>query len=140
MHISYKLDNIPEVSKLSEMKAMQSARGRFDLMSDVACLLQSWGVIEETWLFESIEQPVPARQMPAETLPEDVALTPDDLHISWRGDSKFFATCSRAVAGAIIATSSSSSDAAHCASFGLHQPSVCHTTTQGKRPSSHGIT
>ena len=30
-------------------------------MSDVACLLQSWGVIEERWLFESIEQPVPSK-------------------------------------------------------------------------------
>ena len=90
-------------------------------MSDVACPLQSWDVMEETWLFESIEQPVPARQMPAETIPEDVALASDDLHISWRGDSKFFATCSRAVAGAITATPSSSCDAAHCPSIGLHQ-------------------
>ena len=119
MYISYRLDNKPEVLKLSEMKATQ---GTFDLMDDMACLLQTWDVIEETWLFEIMEQPVPARQMPAETKREDVALAPCDVHISWRGDSKFFATCSRAIAGAITATSSSSCDAASCASLGLHQP------------------
>ena len=124
MYISYRLDNIPEVLKLSEMKAMQGARRRFDLMNDAACLLQSWDVIEETWLFEIMEQPVPARQMPAETKPEDVALAPGDVHISWRGDSKFFATCSRAFAGAITATSTSSCDAANCASIRLRQ-SLC---------------
>ena len=55
-----------------------------------------WDVVEETWLFEGIEQPIPARQLPPESLPEDVHLEAEDVHISWRGDSKFFATSSRA--------------------------------------------
>lgn len=57
--------------------------------------------MEETWLFESIEQPVPARQMPTESVPENVLLTADDLHISWQGDGKFLASSSRAAAGDI---------------------------------------
>ena len=61
--------------------------------------VQSLDVVEETWLFESIEQPVPARPMPTESIPEDVLISANDLHISWRGDSKFFATSSRAAAG-----------------------------------------
>lgn len=66
--------------------------------------MQKWDVVEETWLFESVEQPVPARQMPPESLPGDVSLTAEDLHISWRGDSKFFATSSRAAAGAHLSS------------------------------------
>ncbi len=61
--------------------------------------VQKWDVVEETWLFEGVEQPIPARQMPIENLPEEVHLTAEDLHISWRGDSKYFATSSRAAAG-----------------------------------------
>ena len=64
--------------------------------------VQKWDVVEETWLFESIEQPVPARQMPPESLAEEVILTAEELHISWRGDSKFFATSSHAAAGAAL--------------------------------------
>ena len=68
--------------------------------------MQKWDVVEETWLFENIEQPVPARQMPPESLPEEVLLTAEDLHISWRGDSKVFATSSYAAAGAALSSHS----------------------------------
>ncbi|CAL5218701.1 g412 [Coccomyxa viridis] len=70
-----------------------SATGQLLLMN------KKWDVVEETWLFEGVEQPIPARQMPIENLPEEVHLTAEDLHISWRGDSKYFATSSRAAAG-----------------------------------------
>ena len=62
--------------------------------------LQSWDVVEETWLFEGIEQPVPARATAQENIPYEVLLTAEDLHISWRGDSKYLATSSRSVPGA----------------------------------------
>ena len=64
------------------------------------CALQSWDVVEEKWLFESIEQPVPARATAQENIPHEVLLTADDLHISWRGDSKYLATSSRSAPGA----------------------------------------
>ena len=70
--------------------------------------LQSWDVVEETWLFESIEQPVPARATAQENIPDKVLLTAEDLHITWRGDSKYLATSSRSAPGA-------------CRSCGLHE-------------------
>ena len=77
-------------------------------MPGIPCAPQSWDVVEETWLFESIEQPVPARTTAQESVPDEVLLTAEDLHISWRGDSKFLATSSRSAPGA-------------CWSHGLHQ-------------------
>ena len=78
------------------------------VVEGVHCALQSWDVVEETWLFESIEQPVPARATAQESIPDEVRLRADDLHISWRGDSKYLATSSRSAPGA-------------CRFCGLHQ-------------------
>ena len=70
------------------------------VVEGVQCALQSWDVVEETWLFESIAQPVPARATAQENIPDEVLLTAEDLHISWRGDSKYLATSSRSAPGA----------------------------------------
>lgn len=56
-------------------------------------------MIAETWLFATVDNPVPARPLTDESVPAEVCLTPADVRITWRGDGRFFATCSRASTG-----------------------------------------
>ena len=56
-------------------------------------------MIAETWLFATLENPVPARPLTAESVPAEVRLTPADVRVTWRGDGRYFATCSRTSAG-----------------------------------------
>lgn len=62
-------------------------------------LMQDWDAIAETWLFGSIENPIPARPLAAEAIPDSVWLGSHDVSLHWRGDGKFFATASRAQSG-----------------------------------------
>ena len=95
----------PEQCREGTSQMMSAGAG---VAEGVPGALQSWDVVEETWLFDSIEQPVPARATAQESIPDEALLTAEDLHISWRGDSKYLATSSRSAPGA-------------CRSCGLHQ-------------------
>ena len=108
-----------EWSPDGELLSLVSGRGQLLLMNKVAAggqglctwrsqprtvhgivaAAQVWEVIAETWLFATDEHPVPSRPLTAESLPEEVSLGPADVRITWRGDGKFFATCSRPSAG-----------------------------------------
>ena len=46
---------------------------------------------------------VPGRELSQEQHPAELQLTPDDVHLTWRGDAKYFASCSRAQAGMLRA-------------------------------------
>ncbi|CAK0773220.1 hypothetical protein CVIRNUC_004042 [Coccomyxa viridis] len=93
--------NVEEVGALSGglAGAVWSPDGNLlclvSLQGQLLLMNKSWDVVEETWLFESIEQPVPARTTAWESIPDEVRLRADDLHISWRVDSKYLATSSR---------------------------------------------
>lgn len=65
-------------------------------------MTQDWEVIWETWLFSSIENPIPARSLPVEDIPDIVCLDPQDIDLTWRGDGKYFATASRAQTGKMM--------------------------------------
>ena len=56
-------------------------------------------MISETCLFGVIENPIPARPLPTEAIPDSVSIGPEDIDLSWRGDGKYFASVSRAQTG-----------------------------------------
>ncbi|EIE25950.1 IKI3-domain-containing protein [Coccomyxa subellipsoidea C-169] len=76
-----------------EVLSLVSGQGQLLLMN------KDWDTIAETWLFGSIENPIPARPLAAEAIPDSVWLGSDDVSLHWRGDGKFFATASRAQTG-----------------------------------------
>lgn len=69
--------------------------------------MQDWDVISETWLFGVVENPIPARPLSTEAIPNSVSIGPEDINLSWRGDGKYFASVSRAQTGTCKAESMS---------------------------------
>ncbi len=65
-------------------------------------ITQDWEVIWETWLFSSIENPIPARRLPVEDIPDIVCLDSQDIDLTWRGDGKYLATASCAQTGELM--------------------------------------
>ena len=65
---------------------------------DTACM-QDWDTVGEAELFARPTSVVPKRELTVEALPDSLQLGPADVHVSWRGDGQYFATCARTQAG-----------------------------------------
>ncbi|KAK9915662.1 hypothetical protein WJX75_002381 [Coccomyxa subellipsoidea] len=101
-----------------EVLVLVSGQGQLLLMN------KDWDVISETWLFGVVENPIPARPLSSEAIPNSVSIGPEDINLSWRGDGKYFASVSRAQKGQpwVVRVWERESGALH--SVGEHAPGL----------------